>query len=629
MDYARKIGKSDKPKEWRKEMPTSVLTSDPTFKKDRPHAEDPPLINWKKWLANRRKQYKHIKSSSGRHQTDQIMNACETIRPLIEMRNLMDYANSPVVSDSVRGGPEFWKTPQALSNRGEQCLPDVTVTPSKKELNVLPELMYVDLPELIEKEKDLVSLKSKEPLWKRSQYLMDRKAQLSKEIQSLVPKEPETKHLVIQGRAPQPKTKPTRIPVITVSNDSFKEDEEEAECEPEVLQEQAVVLRIQDREIVWKRRVSERGKADAISWNVTFSSQVNRRQEKQIELENKGNRVIIYEWRDASCVPTTIPLKRRVSPFFFNKTKEVILPGQIVQLTFWYRPRVSGVSSELWRFKTDPELCPSPLLFRLSGCSDTAPVDSNIRNDVDEYLDGCIRDSTVRDVINEILEDMYSVKSCEPYYGSLFLESEVFLTKNPLCFYHPSVVTEFHKLYYAATKPKNQRWNMCIEDLREILLKINQPDRRRDMLSEFSRLYKECLKPTLRIPDPYTKHEMVYNLFCSFFNRFEVESEYAKRACFAKEDKVDVTVSEVVNIKPTTSQVTIKSNSTRNKRSRRSTASAQSIQVQEAIKKSSLVINTRPYKEVFFIRVREQLEVTLKQIIATIDSFNNLNQSDK
>ncbi|XP_076295491.1 MYCBP-associated protein [Lasioglossum baleicum] len=635
MDYARKIGKTKEPRKWTKEPICFLTLSDKAFSSNDTFTEDRPLVNWKRWLANRRKHHKHIASSTGCHPTDQALNACETVRPLIEMRELIDYASvlEPVLSTNIRAVPKFWRPPQALSDRGDPCLPTVTVTQTRKELNE-PELTYVDLPKLIRKEKDIVCSKSKIPLWRKSQYLAKRKCQLSEEIDSLLPKEPETRHLVIEGHGlGKPKVRHARTPVITLSDALLEKDEEENTCHPEELEDQVIVLKIEDREIVWEKCAFEVGPTDPIVWNVTFSSKMNKRAEKEIRLENKGNRVILYQWRNAVSLPVTLPLKRRVSAFFFNKTKGVILPGQIVKLKFWYLPRTGGVSFELWRFKTDPELCPTPLIFRLSGCADTVSNDqlnSSRRIDVDGYLDCCIRNSTIQEIITEIIENMDCVRLPEPFYGTLFLELEVFLAKNPLCFYHPTLITEFHKLYYSATNQREQRWNLCIEHLRETLLRIRQPESRQTMLLQLSQLYRECMKPTLSVSDKYTKHETVYNLLCSFLNCFEQESEHARGACLAKERKeVSAKVSDLVKVRLSTSQVTIKSHTSRNKRRRRSNSRTQNNQVQETVQITYLESDENVYKEVFFIRIHELLGTMMEQVAATIDSYNNLNERDK
>ncbi|XP_076629935.1 MYCBP-associated protein [Colletes latitarsis] len=627
MDYARKIGKPKGLTRWKTPVMRDVSTRDGFMCPDEGYNEDGTLVNWRKWLSNRRKQYKRIESVTGRHQNDQVLNACEKIRPLVEMRNVMDYATvpAPVIPDKFRGGPEFWRTPQVLSNRGDPCLPDIAYTQTKKELNLLPELTFVDLPELIEKEKDLVGLKSKEPSWKRNRYLQKRMAELSREIKLLVPKKPETRELVIEGHAPRRKTKEPRIPPITISD-----TEGENECDPTVDQDQAVVLKIQDREIVWRRSGFEDEGTDAIIWNVSFSGRVDQRKEGEIVLENKGNRVIVYEWRDAAFQSATIPLGRRTGPFFFNKTKGTILPGQITKLKVWYLPRIPGVFSELWKLKTDPELCSSPLIIRLSGCAETMDP-QNANNDpvliVDGYLDRCVRDATIRETINEIMEDMHCVEPPGPSYGSLFLESEIFVTKNPLCFYHPSLVTEFHKIYYVATNQNERRWNLCLDHLRETLLKIKEPAERQSMLSQFSEIYKKCLKPPLTASSIDRKHETVHNLLCYFTNRFEIESKFARDACCMKDTRE--TVVAVSEISTNEVQTSVKNSNSRNKLRRRSITRTQSVPIERTVDNSDRVVDIRPYREIFFIRVYELLRVVIERACATIDSFNNLNEPDK
>lgn len=635
MDYARRIGKPEERKAWTKNLVTIVSTRDECIQQDQKHSEDRRLVNWKKWLANRKTQYEHIESSTGRHQIDQTINSCEKVRPLVEMRTLMDYANVPVpvIPDKYRGGPEFWRTPEELFSRGDSCLPKVTVTPSKKELNIAPELTYVDLPKLIEKEKGLTGLKSKKPLWKRSQYLKKRRSELCKEIELLVPKEPKTKNLVIEGftvRYQRRKKLERRIPPITISDtEEGKEDEDQG------YPDRTIVLKIQEREIIWRRDAFEdkETETDPITWELTFASGINRLTEKEIIFENKGNHVIVYQWRDATFQSKVIPLKKQISPFYFNKSKEVILPGQFVKLKVWYRPRVSGVFSELWRLLTEPELCPSLLIFRFWGCAETVDANADKYSPammVDRYLDRCIRDTRVREIVSEMI-DIDTIKPPEPLYGSLFLESEIFTIKNPLCFYHPSILQELHKLYYTATNQTKQRWDLSLNELRETLLNIMQPERRHNLLLQFSQLYKECLKPILQTLIPYEKHRMVYNLLCSSLNQFEAESFSAKSACFATKFKASSgTVSEMDVIKSmSVSQMSVKSSNSRGKRGRKSATRMQSAQVQETVRNSSFIADDRPYKEIFFIRIYKLLEKLVERVSATIDSFNNLNERDK
>lgn len=638
MDYARKIGKSDEPKKWVKQFTTAVTTRDGLISPESVFPEDRRLANWQRWLDRRTIQYKRIKSTTGRHQNDQILNSCEKVRPLIEMRNLMDYATVPipVIPDKyTRDGTEFWRTPKTLPKRGP-CLPDITFTPSKKEVNAIPELTYVDLPELIEKEKDLVGLKSKEPSWRRSRYLKRREKELSKEIAMLVPKQPETKDLVIRNSVPAIKEPFTRIPPITVSDTEGKE--RDAGFCRDCYSEQAIVLKIQDREIVWQNVSSkqDRAESDPITWNLTFYGKINERTEKEIVFENKGNRVIVYQWRDATSRSNIIPLAKRTSRFFFNKTKGVILPGQIVKLKIWYLG-ISHVSTEFWKLTTDPILCSSPLVFRFWGCAETPnllPVNFRPVQAVDKYLNRCIRNTVIREIINDIMENVNFTRHPEPAYGSLFLESELFTVQNSLCFYNPTLLIEFHKIYYNATNQTKHRWNMLLNDIREILLKIKQPERRNTMLSRFAELYKECLEPTLYRPMRYNKYEMIYNLLCSFFNLFEIESELARNAYLANEYKETPGMAPQMSytMSMNASQPSVKSNNWRNRRGKKSSIRSQSSQVrtiQTEQRTRTAPANDSLYKEIFFIRIYELLGETIIRIFASIESFDNLNERDK
>ncbi|KAF3428180.1 hypothetical protein E2986_05494 [Frieseomelitta varia] len=627
MDYARKIGKSDEPKRWVKQFTTVVTARDKFISPQLPFPEDRRLVNWQKWLERWRLQYKQIRSTTGRHQNDQILNSCEKIRPLVEMRNLMDYATVPVpiIPDKYRGGPEFWRTPEKLPKR-VSCLPDITLVPMKKELNIIPELTYVGTPELIEKEKDLLDLKSKEPSWKRSRYLERRRRDLSREIEALMPNEPETSDLAIKNYVP-PKEEPfARIPWVTITDIEEEEAEEDEPCRVE----QAIVLKIQDREVVWEGFPSNRGtKPDSITWSLTFLGEVDKRTEKEIVFENKGNRVIVYQWRGADFRCNGIHLAKRTSPFFFNKTKGVILPGQIVKLKVWYRARNARFFTEFWELVTDPILCSSSLVFRFSGCSNES---SNVRlaklesvQIVDKYLDRCVRDAAIREIINDIMENVSLTKHPEPAYGSLFLESDVFAMKNPLCYHNPTLLIKFHKVYYAATNQTKYRWNMSLNDIRDTLLEIKQSERRNVMLSQFSGLYKECLEPTLYRSVQCNKYEMVYNILCMFFNLFEGESELAKNAYLRNDHKEISGVSLTINV----SRQSIKDNNLRNKRGKKSNIRLQNSQVQTTVKSCTIPTDDSLYGEIFFIRIYELLGQTIVRIFASIESFNNLNERDK
>ncbi|KAL2714791.1 hypothetical protein V1478_015976 [Vespula squamosa] len=621
MDYARKIGKKKESDSFVPDALVTMVTAfDYNLTKDIPKdKEDRRLKNWKKWLVEREKISRRIKSITGRHKIDQTINSCEKVRSLIELKELMEYASIPVpvIPDKYRGGPEFWKVPESLPKRDDVCLPEITMVPTKKDLNLLPDLTYVDVPKPIEKEKGLSGISLKERTWGRNLYFKQRERELHEEIKLLMPKKPETKELLILGKNFVKPKKQLKLPVITVT---LSEEEK-----PDDL-DLAIILKIQDREIT--QDSNDRSKEKPIEWNLIFCGRIDERSEKKIVFENKGNTVIHYYWRDSSFQPNFQFFRKHDSPFYFNKTDGIVLPGKIEELKVWYLPRSSNVFTEFWRLFTDPKICDSPLIFRFWGCAEER--DDKISScfatsKVDLYLNRCIKDSIIREIIETIIADIDYRKPSEPAYSSLFLESEIFIAKNPYHFYHMNIILELRKLYYEVTDRPTVPWNLSLNDLRGILLLIKRPERRQQMLLRFSNLCKECLKPPL-IPTFVNdkKYTAVYNALCSFANCFEFESEFIlANSILTKENKaIEPNVSSVSRLSARSSKKHRKKNKNQDNEPTNSQLFESSMSLDQNHASEQL------YKEIFFVRIYEILGEIIDRISAIINSYNRLDGVD-
>ncbi|XP_011640171.1 MYCBP-associated protein-like [Pogonomyrmex barbatus] len=594
MDFERKIGKSDKRRTWQKKRQPLVTTRDNLLSGDTSFSEDRRFINWKKWLADRKKQTRRIESITGRSQADQLQSSSERFRAFVEMKNLMEHAAIPVpvIADKYRGGPEFWKTFEFLPERGDTCVPVLSLTPSRRDLNLPPDLMHVGLPDLIAKERDLVALKLKDESWKRSDYLKARTGNSTIGHSRTCLSEKEQPLLLF------------RIPLTTImeSEDELCEDAN-----------QAVVLKIQDREFVWRKSFfeTESTDADPIMWSLSFTSKINERIEREIVLENKGTRVIVYHWRDLPFRSYGVFLEIRGSPFFFNKTKELILPGQIVRIKVWYRSRTSGVFTEFWRLVTDPILSSSTFVFRFWGCTKDSAELTDYRM-IDEYLDCRIRDSTIHSIIEEIM-DRIDYESELPHETS-FSQSDVFISLNPHYYYHPSIVMQLQAIYSDVTDDDTSSWNLSLHTLRDIILEIKDSDYRRDMLARFNDLCNQSLKPNLTEPDVTysSKYNAVYNILCTFANLFEDESEFVKR---------NNLIQEPIKMKQKQMPLSQKSNNSLQKE-RGEKLTKQSEDVQVHTEKENSDLNLRRYREIFFVRICKALEEAIEQVCASIDSFH-------
>ncbi|XP_036145570.1 MYCBP-associated protein-like [Monomorium pharaonis] len=617
MDYARKIGKSDKPQVWKKSRQPLVTTRDNLLSGDTFFSEDHRFINWKKWLADWKKQNRHIEYVTGRSHPNQLQNSLEKFRAFVEMKNLMEHVAISVPIDKYRGGPEFWKTPEFLPDRGDTCLPEVSLTLSRKDLNLPPDLMCVGLPDLMIKERDLATQKVKEEFWKRSEYLKTRKLEYAEKIKLVLPKEPEMATLFVQGRACKKKKLPLlRIPPITIT--------EPDEDEPREDIDQAVVLKIQDREFVWQRSLfsTEPVDNDPITWSVTFTSKVDERIEKEIVFENKGTHVIVYHWRYSPFRTYDVSFEIRGSPFFFNKTKGLILPGQIVKFKVWYRSRTCGVFTEFWRFVTEPKLSSSTFIFRFWGCTtDIQTTELTDRQTIDEYLDRCIRDSTIRSIVEEIIARVKHSEQSEPLYEAPLSQSDLFISLNPYYHYHPSIMMQLQKIYFDIAGNSTLAWNLSLDTLRDIILQIKDTNYRRNILVQFNELCKQSLRPRLMESDvaQHNKHDAVYNILCAFANLFEHESELVKRNSLIREESA--TPMEIEQkLTPLSHRSNNSSEETRSKKLIRQ----ETVRVQE--EKENFDLNLQPYREVFFIRIYKALEEAIERVGVSIDSFHRLNE---
>ncbi|KAL2738590.1 hypothetical protein V1477_011949 [Vespula maculifrons] len=622
MDYARKIGKKKKPDSYTpKTLVTMVTAFDYDLTKDIPKdIEDRRLKNWKKWLVEREKIGRRIKSITGRPEIDQTINSCEKVRPLVELKNLMEYASIPVplIPDKYRGGPEFWRVPESLPKHGDVCLPEITMVPTKKDLNLPPDMTYVDVPELIEEEKGLYGISLKETTWERNLYFKQREQELHEEIKLLMPKKPETKKLLICGKTFVRPKKPPKKPIITITL-----AEEDKPCKDLDL---AIILKIQDREIV--QNSNDRSNEKPIEWNFNFRGKVDERSEQKITFENKGNIVIHYRWRDWSFQPNFQFFQKHDSPFYFNKTDGIVLPGKIEELKIWYLPRSSNVFVESWRLFTDPKISNSPLICRFWGCAEER--DDKISScfaisKIDLYLNRCIKDSIIREIIEKIIANIDYRKPSEPAYSSLFLEKEVFSAKNPYHFYRMVIILKLRELYHEVTERPAVPWNLSLNDLREILLLIKKPERRQQMLLRFSNLCKECLKPPLIstfVNDK--KYTAVYNALCSFANCFEIESEFVLTNCIlTKENKpIDPNDSLMSQLSAGSINKHRKKNKNQDNEPTKSQVLGSSVSLEQRYTGNQL------YKEVFFVRIYEILGEIIERISAIINSYNRLDGID-
>lgn len=351
MDYARKLGNPKPSSPLRKQSKIITNYKHPTTFTESV-IEDKKLTNWKKWLKIRKKDQENYKKILKRNENKLLLNSGDNYRSRLETRELMEIASNPDYFTKNDIDLNFWITPEILSNHGNPHLPCVEV-PSNRKLKSIDKFVYVATPDLILEEKGLAK---------------------SNELKKSIKHElnlPKMEKLFIQGKHLAGKKIIRKVPIITITT----AEETERETNEWSINHDAMIaaLRIENEEIV--RRLNPRFDESkenynrTYNWDIKFSSKINEILEKQIFFENKGNIKISYNWRPIFYNSINFPQGgKKVSPFFFNKNRGIILPGQILNFSIWFKAGNTGVKTENWKFVTDPILCREDITFRFWGC---------------------------------------------------------------------------------------------------------------------------------------------------------------------------------------------------------------------------------------------------------------------
>ncbi|XP_043479636.1 MYCBP-associated protein-like [Leptopilina heterotoma] len=562
MDYARKFGnqKTSSPYLKNKYKISTNYKQSTTLTEPR-LIEDKKLSNWKKWLKIRKKDEENYKKRLNRNEL--LLNSGDNYRSILETRELIELAKDPLINYAYQTKQDFdlnfFITPEILSNHGNNHLPTIIVPNSRKlKLN---NFSSIATPDLILREKGLT---------KRDEF-KKRKRRIN----------------IIK-----------KVPVITITNDNETENEtSELYINPDAM---IAALRIEN-ENIGKRlnSIIELENNHFHCWDIKFNCRINEKGEKFIVFENKGNIKITYYWREIFLDSTNLPLlllerRKKSSSFFFNKNHGIILPGQILNFPIWFKSGESGIKRENWRFVTDPLLSSENIIFRFWGFTreDEENGSKNKVQQIENYLNNKLRDSAIKEILDEIVNDALIFQPPEPFYKQLFLESDIFTTKNPSYFYNSILINEFREIYNKIFN--NSNWNLSIHDLRNILLEIEDSEFQHDNnLSHFVNLCKAASEPIsiyLRTENS-EKYEKIYNLLCSFVNKFENEENKRKRDQMALEQSKE-----------------------------------------ETWKTKKLVISKSRdiilYEEIFYLRIYEILQETISKACAIIDSFIRLHESE-
>lgn len=235
---------------------------------------------------------------------------------------------------------------------------------------------------------------------------------------------------------------------------------------------------------------------DCTTWYYYFNNSYNRAGRCRIFLHNLGTVSLRYCWKKLKRSIPFIPEDIYEQVFFFNTNEDVLSPGQSKEILFTFLSDRPGIYCESWEisfcnicfFDTLSE----KICVNLS--ADAVENAKEIRKKV-EILQAKIEKKAIKNIVTDILDDIIIKAKEVPHqeypYKHLFVEAEIFLMKNPVCFYHQ---TEVQKLKDFYTEMCRKPWDLSLITWRQAMIEKEFEDRMKyyDLLKKS---HADLLKP--------------------------------------------------------------------------------------------------------------------------------------
>lgn len=189
-------------------------------------------------------------------------------------------------------------------------------------------------------------------------------------------------------------------------------------------------------------------------------------------LQNLGTVTLRYCWKRVKRPVPFIPEDTYEQKFFFCKNEDVISPGQQKEKYFTFISDRPGIYSETWELAilniNMLDLLGDKLLVDLVG--DSVEKVKKITRKIDKLqnkIDRKAAKSMIRYCLRDIIVDTTTVKAEQYPYKNFLLEAELFMIKNPVCFYHQSEVQKLKEVYMEMT---GHQWDLSIGTWREAMM---------------------------------------------------------------------------------------------------------------------------------------------------------------
>ncbi|XP_013144976.1 PREDICTED: uncharacterized protein LOC106108365 isoform X2 [Papilio polytes] len=438
---------------------------------------DRDLLNWEKWVKVREDETIAIGQRIQRQPIDMVMNLHEKSRENKEIKSILQDAQVKEPA-TFRGEP--WTLPTRLKQRC-YCEPVYEVYQKPEEIGQPRIIEHIGVPQyILEHEKNVHGVSERNKCVRLNneyqKYKKKREEQFKEKIKIIDPHRSDISELFVKGNRPKPPSKPLpSLPDIKIT--TVEESEETFKVYSVRINNTVFIKETAERHLTSKllKLQNEKWHEPCSSWSYYFNVPKCRVGRAKLFLQNLGTVTLRYCWKKI----------RQQTPF---------------------------IEEELMNLS-------QRLVINLQ--ADTIENTEKIRRRVD-ILKVRLNRKAIRKLIRGLLYNVViKVTSVEPQiypYQKYLLESDIFLMKNPVCYYNQSEVMKLKEIY--SEMQPGKVWDLSIATWRKAMMKKDFIER----MQYFGKLKQSqniLLTPWLEDENRNPKHVAVKLILSKLADKFD------------------------------------------------------------------------------------------------------------
>ncbi|XP_050667500.1 MYCBP-associated protein-like [Leptidea sinapis] len=437
---------------------------------------DKELLEWEKWIQIRKEETEHLSRKLKRPPVDLTMNIVEKVREDKERKTVLEHAQIET-KPKVRGF--LWEQPQRLKQSCD-CQPIYEVQRTRAEMGRPRIIEHISVPKYVqETDKCITGVPERKPCTQLdSEYIKyrdKRENELKEKVDKLNPYKSAMENLMVKGSNPKPRPPtPPVLPILSYSLVLNQEEEASVSIYALRINNSIFYKEVPGQSFTYLKALQqEPWHESCTSWPYYYNTPINRACRSKILLKNIGTVTLKYCWRSIKRSLPFIPMENMEQVFFFNKNEDVIYPGQSKELCVTFVSSQPGIYNESWELCTT-NVCFFDLLtekFTFNYTADSVEPIERLRKrgkNLEVKIGRIAIRNNIRSIIMEIIRKSVTIEPEKYPYKKLLLEREMFIMKNPVCFYHQTEVLKMSEIYIQMNP--GEVWDLSIANWRKAMM---------------------------------------------------------------------------------------------------------------------------------------------------------------